>query len=70
MYFKICFHVKLFSANLSRTSNKFKTMSMKRGLEDFDDDVREKKRFLETLEKGQKKHTLDSDESDDDENEP
>lgn len=42
----------------------------KRCLEDYEDDVRESKRFLETLEQGQKKHTLDSDESDDDENEP
>lgn len=45
-------------------------MSTKRSLEEYEDDVRENKKFLQTLEQGQKKHTLDSDESDDDENEP
>lgn len=38
----------------------------KRNLEDFEEDISENKRFLEDLQ-GEKKHTLDSDESDNEE---
>lgn len=38
----------------------------KRNLEDFEEDISENKRFLNDLQ-GEKKHTLDSDESDDEE---
>lgn len=37
----------------------------KRTCEEFEDEVRDNKRFLEELQQGTKKHTLDSDESDD-----
>jgi hypothetical protein len=36
----------------------------KRTCEEFEDEVRDHKRFLEDLQQGDKKHTLDSDESD------
>lgn len=38
----------------------------KRNLEDFEGEISENKRFLEDLQ-GEKKHTLDSDESDNEE---
>jgi hypothetical protein len=39
----------------------------KRNLEDFEEDISENKRFLEDLEGEAPKHTLDSDESDNEE---
>ena len=38
----------------------------KRNLEDFEEDISDNKRFLNDLQ-GEKKHTLDSDESDEEE---